>query len=174
VQTGPSEIVAPTSAPQHDAPELARLDVEDGALAADLEFDLDTAFEEPAEAAAPADEELDLELGELELGSGDAALDLGLPGTSEAHEGEPGPALPELAPRPVPVAAPAAPAAEEVEDLGLLEGADEIETKLELARAYIDMGDVDGARDILDEVMSEGSGPQRELASELLERLRAP
>lgn len=174
VQTGPSEIVPPTSVPQHDEPELARLDVEDGALAADLEFDLDTAFEEPAEAAAPADEELDLELGELELGSGDAALDLGLPGAAAAHEAEPEPALSELAPQPAPAAAPAAPAAEEVEDLGLLEGADEIETKLELARAYIDMGDVDGARDILDEVMSEGSAAQRTLASELLERLRAP
>lgn len=44
-------------------------------------------------------------------------------------------------------------------------------TKLDLARAYIDMGDHDGARDILDEVRKDGSDAQRQEADELLSRL---
>lgn len=46
----------------------------------------------------------------------------------------------------------------------------EADTKLDLARAYIDMGDSDGARDILDEVVSEGSPAQQTQARELLQK----
>ena len=42
-------------------------------------------------------------------------------------------------------------------------------TKLDLARAYVDMGDRDGARDILDEVLTEGSEEQQQQARALLE-----
>ncbi|MGH8438382.1 MAG: FimV/HubP family polar landmark protein [Pseudomonas sp.] len=52
-----------------------------------------------------------------------------------------------------------------------LGGADEAATKLDLARAYIDMGDHDGARDILDEVCKEGSDAQKQEAEEMLSRL---
>ena len=38
-------------------------------------------------------------------------------------------------------------------------------------RAYIDMGDADGARDILSEVLTEGSEVQRGEAKEMLGRL---
>lgn len=55
--------------------------------------------------------------------------------------------------------------------LGFLDGADEVETKLDLARAYIDMDDVEGARDILEEIAQEGNGAQKEEAQELLEGL---
>ncbi len=55
--------------------------------------------------------------------------------------------------------------------LGFLDGADEVETKLDLARAYIDMDDVEGARDILEEIAQEGNGAQKEEAKELLEGL---
>jgi pilus assembly protein FimV len=67
----------------------------------------------------------------------------------------------------------AAVAAVEAEDadLAFLKGTDETETKLELARAYVDMGDLQGARDILEEVAEEGSGEQREQAAALLERI---
>ncbi len=44
---------------------------------------------------------------------------------------------------------------------------DEVSTKLDLARAYIDMGDKDGASDILDEVISEGDASQKEEAQTL-------
>ncbi|MNE56220.1 hypothetical protein D3C80_1511140 [compost metagenome] len=57
------------------------------------------------------------------------------------------------------------------DDFDYLGGADEVATKLDLARAYIDMGDHDGARDILDEVRKDGSDVQRQEADELLSRL---
>jgi pilus assembly protein FimV len=44
----------------------------------------------------------------------------------------------------------------------------EVGTKLDLARAYIDMGDPDGARSILEEVMEEGNDEQKREAQELL------
>lgn len=47
----------------------------------------------------------------------------------------------------------------------------ETETKLELARAYEDMGDKDGARELLAEVLAEGSPAQQDAAREMLARL---
>ena len=47
----------------------------------------------------------------------------------------------------------------------------EVGTKLDLARAYVDMGDPDGARNILNEVLSEGSASQKTEAQRLLESL---
>ena len=47
----------------------------------------------------------------------------------------------------------------------------EVGTKLDLARAYMDMGDPDGARNILEEVMSEGSAAQKQEAQRLMESL---
>ena len=44
---------------------------------------------------------------------------------------------------------------------------DEAATKLDLAKAYIDMGDADGARSILDEVLTEGNEKQKKQAAEL-------
>lgn len=48
---------------------------------------------------------------------------------------------------------------------------DPIDTKLDLARAYLDMGDADGARAMLGEVMKEGSQMQQDVAKRLLENL---
>ncbi|HUW97449.1 MAG TPA: FimV/HubP family polar landmark protein [Acidiferrobacter sp.] len=45
---------------------------------------------------------------------------------------------------------------------------DAIETKLDLARTFLDMGDNEGARSILDEVRTEGSQAQRALADSLV------
>jgi len=59
------------------------------------------------------------------------------------------------------------------DDLDFLSDADEASTKLDLARAYIDMGDRDGAKDILDEVMIEGNDNQKSEAKELLTRLES-
>jgi len=60
---------------------------------------------------------------------------------------------------------------DEDDDFDFLSGADEAATKLDLARAYIDMGDTEGARDILDEVLSEGNDNQQQEARELLGRI---
>lgn len=57
------------------------------------------------------------------------------------------------------------------DDFDFLSGTDEAATKLDLAQAYIDMGDSDGARDILNEVVSEGSTEQKSEAREMLSRL---
>ena len=47
----------------------------------------------------------------------------------------------------------------------------EVGTKLDLARAYIDMGDPEGARSILDEVLKEGSAVQKQEAERLMASL---
>jgi len=54
-------------------------------------------------------------------------------------------------------------------DLDVLAGEDECSTKLELAQAYLDMGDPDSAKDILDEVVSQGDDSQQDQARKLLE-----
>ncbi len=50
--------------------------------------------------------------------------------------------------------------------------ADEVSTKLALARAYDEMGDHDQARELLEEVIAEGSGALADQARQLLGRLR--
>ncbi len=45
----------------------------------------------------------------------------------------------------------------------------EIGTKIDLAKAYIDMGDIDGARSTLEEVMQEGTDVQKLEAEELMQ-----
>ncbi|MGA9701019.1 FimV/HubP family polar landmark protein, partial [Pseudomonas sp.] len=56
-------------------------------------------------------------------------------------------------------------------EFDFLSGTDEVATKLDLAQAYIDMGDTDGARDILSEVLTEGDEVQRGEAKEMLGRI---
>ncbi len=56
-------------------------------------------------------------------------------------------------------------------DIGDLDDIDEAETKLDLAAAYVDMGDPDGARSILNEVLVEGNEEQKNRAHELLNTL---
>ncbi|WP_181298787.1 FimV family protein [Pseudomonas sp. Q2-TVG4-2] len=57
------------------------------------------------------------------------------------------------------------------DDFDFFSDTDETTTKLDLARAYIDMGDAEGARDILDEVMNEGSDTQQQEAREMIAKL---
>jgi len=61
--------------------------------------------------------------------------------------------------------------AEDEPEFDFLSGTDEVATKLDLAQAYIDMGDNDGARDILNEVVVEGDDGQKSEAKEMLARL---
>jgi pilus assembly protein FimV len=51
------------------------------------------------------------------------------------------------------------------------EGGEAVGTKLELAKAYLEIGDKDGARDILQEVAKEGSASQKEEAKKLISSL---
>jgi pilus assembly protein FimV len=63
------------------------------------------------------------------------------------------------------------PAELEDEAEGMLDSSDEVSTKLDLARAYIDMGDPDSARNILEEVLEEGNEGQRNEAENLFSKV---
>ncbi|HSI22963.1 MAG TPA: FimV/HubP family polar landmark protein [Methylophilaceae bacterium] len=63
----------------------------------------------------------------------------------------------------------AEPAAEEI-TLSGTESSD-VDTKLDLVTAYMDMGDTEGARELLEEVLQEGGPQQRERAQKLLDSL---
>ncbi len=56
----------------------------------------------------------------------------------------------------------------EVSDDEFFAGEDAIGTKLDLAKAYLDMGDPDGARSMLEEVLVEGSTSQQDEARKLI------
>jgi len=67
---------------------------------------------------------------------------------------------------------------ESADDTGVLDLADggqidEAATKLDLAKAYLDMGDAEGAKSILDEVLVEGSEVQRKQAAALAAQIAA-
>jgi pilus assembly protein FimV len=122
----------------------------------DFDFNLeDTGAQEPSLPAGPA---LDL-----------SSIDLNLEGTmleadstqSEASESSTIDdfelAVPEIAT-----------SEEDIPGTDMLE---EVNTKLELARAYEEMGDAEGARELIEEVLREGSAEQREAAARLMERL---
>jgi pilus assembly protein FimV len=57
------------------------------------------------------------------------------------------------------------------DDLALPDDVDEVGTKLDLAKAFIDMGDTDGARGTLEEVMAEGSDDQKAEAQRLMQQI---
>jgi pilus assembly protein FimV len=48
---------------------------------------------------------------------------------------------------------------------------EEVTTKLDLAKAYEEMGDLEGARELLQEVLKEGNAGQQDAARAILERV---
>lgn len=50
---------------------------------------------------------------------------------------------------------------------------DDVRNKIELAKAYLDLGDTENVRSILDEALAEGNAAQREEARQLLERVNS-
>ncbi|MCP4842803.1 MAG: hypothetical protein GY887_13820, partial [Halieaceae bacterium] len=59
----------------------------------------------------------------------------------------------------------------ENEELVIADDSNGLSTKMDLARAYLDMGDEDGARQILDEIIAEGGDALTTEARTLLERI---
>ncbi|NQX88357.1 MAG: hypothetical protein HRT77_06810 [Halioglobus sp.] len=57
------------------------------------------------------------------------------------------------------------------EELVIADDGNGLSTKLDLARAYLDMGDDDGARQILDEIVAEGADDLKSEAQILLDRI---
>ncbi|MBI5461269.1 MAG: FimV family protein [Gammaproteobacteria bacterium] len=140
----------------------------------------------PGGMPATADQGLDFDLGGTTQGGGGAGESYDATPAAAAHDdnsldfdlGE----LASFAPQ-TQEAAPSLPidddfsfdlsAGDDLEDAGegVLASADEVSTKLDLARAYIEMGDPDGARSILHEVLEEGSATQKSEAQTLLSQM---
>jgi pilus assembly protein FimV len=151
------------------------LDMDDEEVSLD---DVSSEFSEVAE--EPASEDIDLSLDDLEFDGGDTAAEaeeeapteVGMP----AVEDEPAPSSDTVQRESVEQAGtdirPAVDAADvDDDDFDFLGDTDENATKLDLAKAYIDMGDAEGARDILNEVVSEGNPEQQQEAKELLSQV---
>lgn len=158
----------------------------------DLELPEDASAQAEAESGPAASLEDLLGDDDLELDEQDDGLSLDEP-ADEAASAEAPAAEPELdIPAPAITPEPAAeqepePAAEvasadaatqavgdvlsDEDDFDFLGETDENATKLDLAKAYIDMGDSDGARDILNEVITEGNDQQQAEARELMEQV---
>ncbi len=143
----------------------------------------------PQENAAPvADKQIDADEvaaaddGSLEdlLGDDDQTLSFDAPEAADADVSDAQPQddavsiEPTVAPA-APVDETPAPSSADVladeDDFDFLGETDENATKLDLAKAYIDMGDNEGAKDILNEVISEGSDQQQSEARELLSQV---
>ncbi|MCW9089252.1 MAG: hypothetical protein OQK54_06955 [Gammaproteobacteria bacterium] len=59
----------------------------------------------------------------------------------------------------------------DLDEEGILSDSDEITTKLDLAQAYIEMGDNEGARSMLEEVVEAGNDEQQQQAQALLDKI---
>jgi len=57
---------------------------------------------------------------------------------------------------------------DDLDDLGGVDEIDDVSTKIDLARAYVEMGDKEGAKGILEEVLEEGSEAQKQEAQTLI------
>ena len=120
----------------------------------DVDFDMDlSGMDDGAHAGdATVDEDLGLDYEDTGIAANDLPdnVDFSLDNLDEAAEGSvPG----------------------EDEDEGILDSSDEVSTKLDLARAYIDMGDPESARNILEEVLEEGDEEQKSEAENLFSKV---
>jgi pilus assembly protein FimV len=151
--TEPVELPA-TSAAAPDVDKTAKLELPAETAAATSEITLGST-EAPAEAASGLDFDFNIDLGEANppaeapASTAEQQPDIDLSGISlEVDEG-------------VPVAEGALSSSE----------SSDVDTKLDLVTAYVDMGDKDGARELLQEVLKEGGPGQREKAQKLMASL---
>jgi pilus assembly protein FimV len=128
-----------------------------------LDFDLAPSAAAASPAAAPKEEKpsFDFDLSGLELGgtkSNAAKTDLDVDPTQRPPSSSPSLDLADLS-------------LDSPGDSGGGGGGEAVGTKLELAKAYLEIGDKDGAREILQEVAKEGSASQKEEAQKLIASL---
>ena len=124
----------------------------------DLDFNLDD-FDTPAQAPAPARAEaLSAPLPPLDMSAFSLDLDE--------------PEAPAPSASPVPTLAPAAPVFDSETELPEVAPDDALATKLALAEEFNAIGDVDGARHLIEEVIAESSGSVREQARRMLAALQ--
>jgi len=133
----------------------------------DLSLDMEELTDEAADAGdTAATEDAGVDFGELSIDLDEDTVDV--ESTSEETSAEPTDDSLELDVEDA-LAAADDTGTGEVDDAML--GMDEVATKLDLAKAYIDMGDPDGARAILDEVLTEGNDDQQSEAKGLIDQL---
>lgn len=147
-EVAPIKIVQPAEAAPAAVAEHLGFDL-------DLDLGMDLPAEPPAPAATAAKLEIsdDLEAFDLGLSGGDLT---GLADVAEVQAAETAESW-QMTPL--------------ESDLDLFEPGQEMATQIELAEAYVDMGDAEGAREILDYVLQGGDEAQRESARQLLARL---
>lgn len=158
----PSE---PAAEGREDAAAVVDLERTDIGNLIDFNFD---AADSPAP-AQPAEPAIDLSDINLDLGSDPSTLATDVVGDVGKALAEAAPPADELPPSAVSTV---------INPEDMLGGeeppqtaAEEAETKLELARAYEEMGDKEGARELLQEVMREGTAEQQAQANDMLGRL---
>ena len=163
----PTPVVSIETAPGAANPaEVAPVDGGSSLAAENLDFDLDLDLDLPAASpTATAATETRLEVpGELE------DFDLGLL-DNDSLDNELTNSAQDLVEPPVAATAESWQATSLDGDLDLFEPGQEMATQIELAEAYVDMGDAEGAREILDYVLQGGDEAQKESARQLLARL---
>lgn len=153
--------------------EVAPVKVDDG-----LEFNIEElelpSQGDPSAPVSDRGEGLEFDLGEFDLGGGKPKTPSAAPETVDLKDFDlggselSGPDSPELDVRlneiePMPI--------EDALDDGGSSPAGDAATKLDLARAYVEMGDSEMARSLLDEVAESGTDDQKREAGELRERL---
>lgn len=142
------------------ASELGSDDTEDDAISLDLDDDLDIDLD----GDLGGDDEITLDLGdddeisldldddEISLDLDDDELGLDLDGDDDLSIDLDDDGL-------------------DLDDDGMLDLSDEDDNKLDLARAYVDMGDTEGARSLLKEVVESGTDAEKQEAAEMMEKL---
>lgn len=145
------------------APVPSSNDEPDFGLDFNLDDDLDFDTPAPATHAEPLPS-LDLSSFSLDL---DEDEDMAPPAPTQ-----PPPPPPTVAPQPAFEAAPAEELLPEADDLPDVAPDDALATKLALAEEFNAIGDVDGARHLIEEVISEASGSVRERAERMLSSLQ--
>ncbi len=193
------DLGAPDSTPSSNAAQTSNAGTEAGGL--DIDFDMPTsestaeavpeapAAEAPPIATQEPTGELEVPAAATDSSSIDFEFDLGTPDAAAAEEpGEVSLELPELAEPPAPAPAldlgdisleldtPSASAGEEPALAAGSAGDDssdnpEVATKLELAMAYEEMGDHDGAKELFQEALAEGSPAQQKVARAKLDSI---
>ena len=164
----PTEAIAPVSAPVSEPEPQPEPVASSESTAGDelsFDFDLDVPATDMAVRAPEPEPEPQVAVVES-VAAGKEELSLDLPDIDFANMAEP-----ELDRSALEGGSSAANVDDELGDLGVF-GDDAVATKLDLARAYMDMGDPDGARSMLEEVIGEGNAEQKDEARKLLDGLR--
>lgn len=151
-ELGDSAATAQGEAIYNNETGAAEFDVLDSDLGGDLASDLDdesSLSPNPLSMDTPLDDGLENEFSDLEIEDSDEEGELDLSSDFEDADSD----------------------GDDEEEILIAADANGLSTKMDLARAYIDMGDEDGARQILEEVISEGSDELRLEAETLLDRI---